>query len=93
MILYLTLFFYLIPPTAPQADALHQDALPHALLVPTLVASDTAAWLCTGPSALRYHLHANCRGLKACSREIRPIGRAELDTLGRKVCGFCLQQP
>ncbi len=85
--LYLTLLLYFILPTAPQADL-----LPPSVSTGVLATADTAAWLCMGPSALRYHLHADCKGLKSCSREIRPIGRAELDTLGRKVCGFCLQQ-
>lgn len=46
-------------------------------------------YVCTGPSAYRYHSRSSCRGLNRCSDDIERITISEARDLGRTPCGYC----
>lgn len=49
----------------------------------------TYVYVCTGPSATRYHRTPDCSGLNRCSREIKKITLAEAEKKGRTACKKC----
>ena len=46
-------------------------------------------YVCTGPSAKRYHRTPNCSGLSRCSREVKKITLQETEKKGRTPCQKC----
>ena len=55
----------------------------------TTQTSEKMVYICTGPSAYRYHSRSSCRGLNRCSDEIERITISEAHDLGRTPCGYC----
>lgn len=49
----------------------------------------TYVYVCTGPSATRYHRTPDCSGLNRCSREIKKITLTEAEKKGRTACKKC----
>ena len=46
-------------------------------------------YVCTGPSAKRYHRTANCSGLSRCSGEIVKMTVSEAQKKGKTPCQRC----
>jgi hypothetical protein len=46
-------------------------------------------YICTGPSAKRYHKSASCRGLSRCSGEIIKVSKSEAQSRGKTPCKMC----
>lgn len=46
-------------------------------------------YICTGPTAKRYHKSANCRGLGRCSGEIIKVSKSKAKSMGKTPCKMC----
>ena len=44
--------------------------------------------ICVSSTAHKYHAK-RCRGVKACTHEIKKVTLAEAEDLGKTPCGFC----
>ena len=55
----------------------------------TTQTSEKMVYICTGPSAYRYHSRSSCRGLNRCSDDIERVTISEARDLGRTPCGYC----
>ena len=44
--------------------------------------------ICVSPTAYAYHDHY-CRGLKACTHEVKKITITRAVDIGRRPCGYC----
>ena len=44
--------------------------------------------ICVSSTAHKYHAK-RCRGVKACTHEIKKVTIAEAEDLGKTPCGFC----
>lgn len=55
----------------------------------TTQSSEKMVYICTGPSAYRYHSRSSCRGLNRCSDDIERVTISEARDLGRTPCGYC----
>lgn len=53
------------------------------------IEGDEIVYICTGRLSKAYHIDEDCKGLKRCSGEIRPITKAEAKKIDRHFCNFC----
>ena len=52
-------------------------------------AAPPKVYICQGSASYAYHASARCEGLAWCTREVKPITKAEVVKLGRRPCGRC----
>ena len=51
---------------------------------------ETKVYVCVSSSSFAYHNKKNCRGLKACTHEIKEVEESHASkTMKRKKCGYC----
>jgi len=58
------------------------------LLAGTAQQKDQMVYICTGPTAEVYHKYKDCRGLKACSGDVKVVTLKEAQKTRRK-CRIC----
>lgn len=58
------------------------------LLLTTLNTAQRTVYICSSKSATSYHLKDNCRGLNACSHEIKSVSETDAKGMGLKLCGW-----
>ncbi len=51
--------------------------------------SDANVYICTGPNAKRYHAYRDCRGLNACSADIKSVSVQKAKNMGLTPCKIC----
>lgn len=49
----------------------------------------TYVYICTGPSATKYHCKPDCRGLGNCSKDVIKVIEAYAKDKGRTKCKIC----
>lgn len=54
-----------------------------------LMTSCGGVYVCTGPTATRYHKSSTCNGLSRCSGSINKISVEEAESEGRTPCKIC----
>ena len=50
--------------------------------------SGSTVYICDSPTAKKYHYSENCRGLNACTHEIKKMNLSEAKVSGRTLCGW-----
>lgn len=50
---------------------------------------EKSVYICTGPSAKRYHAKKSCTGLKNCSGAVQQISLQKAKSMGRTPCKRC----
>lgn len=50
---------------------------------------EKSVYICTGPTAKRYHAKKSCSGLKKCSGAIQQISLQKAKNMGRTPCKRC----
>ncbi len=58
------------------------------LFITSANSQSSSVYICTGPSAEKYHFTSNCRGLSNCSRDIIRVSISEAKSKGRSICGW-----
>lgn len=51
--------------------------------------SSTMVYVCTGPTAKRYHKYSNCKGLSNCSGSIAKVSLEKAKSMGKTPCRMC----
>lgn len=55
------------------------------------IAPDDTVFVCTGSASKRFHAIENCTGLVSCTKEVRPLTRAEAEQQRRSHCHICIE--
>ncbi len=49
---------------------------------------NSTVYICVSGTATKYHYNKDCRGLSACTHDIKAIKLSEAKTVGRTLCGW-----
>ena len=67
-----------------------EESQPKRVDITTVQPTDTV-WICTGSNSKRYHASDSCAGVSSCTKEVRPVTRADAEKRKRTFCHICFR--